>query len=127
MERMTADDFRELVLNLEGTVESSHMSHPDFRANGRIFASLTGDERRGTLGLAPDEQQALIQAHPRTFEPANGAWGRQGWTVVNLQQADVGAVRGAVVLAWQRVLSRPAPRTRSAKKAARPSARKARS
>src|SRR5690349_2546446 len=116
MERMTADDFRELVLNLEGTVESSHMSHPDFRANGRIFASLTGDERRGTLGLAPDEQQSLIAAHPGTFAPANGAWGRQGWTVVNLQDANGAAVRGAVLLAWQRVMSRPAARTRTAQK-----------
>ena len=32
---------------MEGAVEGSHMSHPDFRAaNGKIFASLTeGDFR----------------------------------------------------------------------------------
>ena len=127
MMHMTADDFRELILQHDGTIESSHMGHPDFRANGRIFASLTADERRGTLSLAPDEQASLIQAHPRTFEAANGAWGRQGWTVVSLQQADAAAVRGAVLLAWQGVMSRPAPRRRTAKKTARSSSRKTRS
>lgn len=102
---MTGDDFRNLALALEGAVEGSHMGHPDFRANGRIFASLVDQEMRGGLNLSPDEQRALMRAHPRTFSPASGAWGRSGYTMVDLTRAPTPAVRGALLLAWQRVLA----------------------
>ena len=41
MRHMTADDFRRITLALEGAVEKAHMGHPDFRVNGRIFATST--------------------------------------------------------------------------------------
>ena len=37
---MTANEFRSLALTLPGAVESAHMGHPDFRIDGRIFATL---------------------------------------------------------------------------------------
>ena len=98
---MTGDAFREIALNLEGAVEQSHMRHPDFRVNGRIFATLTADEREGVVMLPPDEQQQLIQDHAAIFKPAAGAWGRQGCTVVHLAKADPREVRAALLLAWQ--------------------------
>ena len=39
---MTADDFRDIALGMQGAIERAHMNHPDFRANGRIFASPGG-------------------------------------------------------------------------------------
>jgi len=54
---MTADDFREIVLSMDGAVEGAHMKHPDFRANGRIFASLKPGEEAGVVKLSPEEQQ----------------------------------------------------------------------
>ena len=38
---MTADDFPSIALCMQGAVERAHMKHPDFRANGRIFATLS--------------------------------------------------------------------------------------
>ena len=110
---MTADDFREIVLSMDGAVEGAHMKHPDFRANGRIFASLKPGEESGVVKLAPEEQQEFIKLHPKMFTPAAGAWGRQGWTMVPLAAAKKPAVRGAVLLAYQGVLAQPPPRRRS--------------
>jgi hypothetical protein len=104
---MTADDFRQLALALAGAVERSHMGHPDFRAHGRIFATLQADETAGVVRLPPDEQRELVRLHARTFSPASGAWGRQGWTTIRLARADRAAVRGALMLAWQGVAARP--------------------
>ena len=36
---MTVDAYRALALALEGAEEKAHMGHPDFRVNGRIFAT----------------------------------------------------------------------------------------
>ena len=109
---MTAEDFRELVLAFEGTAESSHMGHPDFRANGRIFATLHTGETLGMVKLLPDEQRALLRSHPAMFVPSAGAWGRSGCTNVRLAVADRATVRGALLLAWQHVMDAPPPKTR---------------
>jgi hypothetical protein len=109
---MTADDFRDIVLALDGAAEGSHMGHPDFRANGRVFASLHSQDRFGMVKLAPDEQAVLLREHPETFEPSPGAWGRQGCTNVRLATADRRAVTAAARLAWEGILRLPPPRRR---------------
>ena len=109
---MTAEDFRELVLGFEGTAESSHMGHPDFRANGRIFATLHTNDTFGMVKLLPEEQRALLRSHPKMFVPSAGAWGRSGCTNVRLDTADEATVRGAVLLAWQHVMDAPPPKAR---------------
>ena len=120
---MTADDFRRLALSMDGAIESAHMGHPDFRAAGRIFATLQADNKRGMVALAPEEQREFMRMHPRMFEPASGAWGRQGCTMVRLDISDESTVRGAMMLAWQRVIDKPpqkqSPKPRKAQ-AARP-------
>ena len=108
---MTGDDFRDIALGMQGAIDRAHMNHPDFRANGRIFATLAADEQSGVVMLSPDEQRECMRQYPKTFFPASGAWGRQGCTTVSLASADAGAVRGAVLLAWQRVASKPPKRS----------------
>jgi hypothetical protein len=107
---MTTDDFREIALSMDGAAEGAHMKHRDFRANGRIFASLTPGEESGVVKLLPEEQQEFIRLHPRMFKPAAGAWGRQGWTIVPLAEAKKPAVRCAVLLAYQAIVALPPPR-----------------
>jgi hypothetical protein len=108
---MTPDDFREIALSLDGAVERSHMNHPDFRANGRIFASIMPGEKKGTLKLSPEEQQEFMRQHGKTFSPAAGSWGRQGWTHVEFAGADRAAVRAAMLIAWQSVVAKNTRRT----------------
>jgi hypothetical protein len=115
---MTSEDFRRVVLEMQGAVEGAHMGHPDFRANGRIFASLHTQDRFGMVKLAPAEQKELLKEAPRMFEPSAGAWGRQGCTNVILAAADVRTVRAAVQLAFEGVMALPR-KTARAKPAAR--------
>jgi hypothetical protein len=110
---MTGEAFRELALALDGAIEASHMGHPDFRANGRIFATLRADERTGMVKLAPEQQAEVLRQHPGAFEPSPGAWGRQGCTDVILKAAKTPAVRAAMLLAYQAVMDRPKSRSRS--------------
>ena len=81
---MTAARFRRMALALEGVEERAHMGHPDFRVNGRIFATLTDDGRKGMVKLTPAQQAAYVAESAGMFEPASGAWGRQGSTMVLL-------------------------------------------
>ena len=116
---MTAAGFRRIALALDGVIESAHMGHPDFRVNGRIFATLKADNQHGMVKLTPEEQAAFIRAHPGSFAPESGAWGRAGCTRVTLRAVDEEALGEAMTLAWQSTVTAPPPRTR-----ARTSARK---
>jgi hypothetical protein len=99
---MTADEFRQLALALPGAVESAHMGHPDFRVNGRIFATLRyPDERWGMVKLSPEEQHGFAQMHPEAFVPVKGAWGLQGSTNVRLEAVTPAMLEEALRAAWR--------------------------
>jgi hypothetical protein len=114
---MTGDDFRRLALDLNGAIEGAHMGHPDFRANGRIFASLTTAEDWAVVMITPEEQKVLLESDPDVFVPAAGAWGRQGCTKIWLESARKADVRGALTLAWERIVAMPPPRAKARKTA----------
>ena len=98
---MTTDEFRALALSFPETEESSHMDHPDFRVGGKIFATIAPDGRRGMAKLTPDQQEVILRVAPRVFEPASGAWGRKGATMIELADAAEDDVRHALNAAWR--------------------------
>ncbi len=104
---MTPNQFRKIALGMDGAVEASHMNHPDFRANGRIFATIHPDNKQGGLMLTPEQQHDFMREHPRMFVPAPGAWGRGGATMVQFAEADEEVVGEAVTLAWKNVMAKP--------------------
>ena len=110
---MTPEQFREVALSLPGVVEGAHMNHPDFRANGRIFASLHTGDATGMVKLTPDDQAEFLKLKPAMFSPSSGAWGRQGCTNVVLARADARTLRQAMTLAWEGVVSTPPAKRRS--------------
>jgi YjbR len=112
---MIGDDFRRIALGLEGAVEKAHMGHPDFRVNGRIFATLDAKEEWGVVMLTPPEQREFMRSAKKVFVPAPGAWGRQGSTRILLADADEPIVRSAVLVAWERINEMPPPRSRKRK------------
>lgn len=103
---MTANQFRKIALGLEGTTESAHMNHPDFRVAGKIFATLgfPGDER-GMVKLPPDLQEQFIKKSAGAFTPCTGAWGRAGCTSVHLPLAKAAILKSALRAAWRNALT----------------------
>jgi len=94
---MTVEKFRSLALSIPGASESAHMGHPDFRLEGRVFATLGyPDERHGMVKLASQQQKKFMKMAPEVFRPCAGAWGRRGATAVRLASARVGLIRAAL-------------------------------
>ena len=108
---MTADEFREVALSMPEAIESSHMGHPDFRANGRIFATLfSPDQGWGMVKLPIEEQETVCAAHPKMFRPVPGGWGRMGCTNVRLDAVKAKQLETAMRLAWERATRKPPAR-----------------
>jgi hypothetical protein len=88
---------------MPGAEEKSHFGQPDFRVRNKIFSGVTPDGKRGTLKLSPEVQSMLLDARPGAFSAAAGAWGRGGWTHVDLAAVSVAELRPLVVEAWRSV------------------------
>jgi len=111
---MTVDAFRRLALAMPEAVESAHMGHPDFRAGGKIFATLWPGENRGVVMLTPEQQHEFCKTKPTIFVPVKGGWGLKGSTNVLLQAADEASARTALEAAWRnKTAKKPAKATRS--------------
>ncbi|MGZ4983940.1 MAG: MmcQ/YjbR family DNA-binding protein [Chthoniobacterales bacterium] len=99
---MNAAQFRRLALSNPEASESSHMNHPDFRVNGKIFATLSADEDYGVVMLSPNEQKHFVETDPTAFSPVPGGWGRKGSTRVHLENVSTTILRAAMTAAWEK-------------------------
>lgn len=98
---MNGEDLRALAQLLPGVSEGVHRGNPDFRVGGRVFATLWVEEARVVLRLAPADQAALCEAEPDLFAPLDGAWGRRGWTNLDLDLCPEETLRAALLGAWR--------------------------
>lgn len=105
---MTPAEFRKIALSFEGASEGAHGGHADFRAGGKVFASLgarvAGSQAPGDewamVKLSLEEQRTFMQADTDTFVPCAGAWGKRGYTNIRLAVADRKMVRAALEAAY---------------------------
>ena len=101
---VTIKQARKIAKSMPQAEEREHHGHPDFRVNGKIFATLWPDESRAVVKLKIPDQMALIQMDPETFS-LNG-WSRQGYINVDLRQIDVSRLRTVMESAWSNVAAK---------------------
>jgi len=78
------------------------MGSPDFRVNGKIFATLASQRLGyGNLKLTPEQQASFVAELPEAFLPVAGGWGRMGMTHVVLKVVTEDVLTGALRTAWQ--------------------------
>jgi len=98
---MTPQDFRTLALKNPGSFESEHVGHPDFRFNGKVFATLGYPaEGWGMVKLTPEQQRHFVGLAPGIFQAASGAWGKSGSTTILLESAKKPVVKAALTAAF---------------------------
>ena len=113
---MTPAAFARLALSFDGAVEGAHGGHADFRAGGKVFASLGyPDKNWAMVKLLPEQQQMLVSAEPTMFVPVKGTWGQRGATCVRLAEVDARTMLSALTMAWRNVT---APKPKQARRAA---------
>lgn len=108
---MTPDDFAALALSLPGVVESSHFGHRDFRAGGRIFATLPS-MTHANLKFTPDQQLMMAEMHAGLFAALAKSWGARGWTSLCLADCPADIAEHALAMALAHVAAKPAGRRR---------------
>ena len=104
---MTPAAFRKLALAMPDAIEGAHGGHADFRAGGKVFATLGyPDAGWAVVKLAPEQQEMLVASAPEIFVPVKGTWGLRGNTQLRLAAADATTAKSALIMAWQGVTAK---------------------
>jgi predicted DNA-binding protein (MmcQ/YjbR family) len=83
---VSTDSFRKLALTFEQVNEKPHFDKASFRIKDKIFATLDSVKKTVSLKLTLLDQSIYCQISPACALPAIGAWGKQGWTILELQK-----------------------------------------
>ena len=81
------EDAKTIALSLPGAGEKPHFSRTAFTVKKKIFATLSFDDHTLNLMFTPEIQFIFCPPGSDVIFPVPNAWGRQGWTTINLQKA----------------------------------------
>lgn len=98
-----AETVRKMSLALEGAEELSHFEKPSFRIKKKIFATLDLKNNRACLKLSLIDQSVFSAFDVSVIYPVPNAWGKQGWTFVDLSKVRKDMLKDALSCAYQEV------------------------
>ena len=76
---------RTLALSFEGAEEQPHFEKPSYRVKKKIFLTLDEKNNRACIKLPEIEQEVFSTIDKTMIYPVPNAWGKQGWTFVELK------------------------------------------
>ena len=97
------ETFRQLALSFPETTEEPHFEKTSFRIRKKIFATLSVMDHSAVLKLSEIDQSVFCSFDRTMIYPATGAWGRQGWTIVNLKKVRKDMLADALATAYREV------------------------
>lgn len=99
------ETFREWALAFPEATEEPHFEKVSFRIRKKIFATLDLEKQTAVLKLSEEHQAKLSEMNDAVIYPVKGAWGKQGWTVVELNMVEPTVFQEALNTAYNTVAS----------------------
>jgi hypothetical protein len=90
---VTPADTKTLALSFEGTDEKPHFERVAFTVNKKIFATLSLKDKTLNVRFTPQVQFIFCPPNSDVIFPIDNAWGKQGWTTIDLNKASKKLVR----------------------------------
>lgn len=82
---ITTATARKLATAFDEVTEEPHFDNTAFKVKKKIFATMNEPEKRMTVKLSPLDQNVFCTFDATVIYPVPNAWGKQGWTHVNLK------------------------------------------
>ncbi|SRR5258706_16383644 len=94
---------RSYCLKLPEVNEYDHFGKPAYRIKKKVFATLDLDKKRAVLKLSPTDQEFFCLEYSSAIFPVKGAWGKFGWTNVDLNKISASGFSKALTASWLNV------------------------
>ncbi|MFX6214006.1 MmcQ/YjbR family DNA-binding protein, partial [Acinetobacter baumannii] len=66
---MRVEQLRAYALSLPATTEEPHFQYSSFRVKGRIFATVTPDQKFAHIFVDDEQRDRAVALHPDVVEP----------------------------------------------------------
>lgn len=77
--------LRKTALSFPEVTEEPHFEKTSFRINKKIFASYDKQQHRACIKLSEIDQSVFSTYDKRIIFPVPNAWGKQGWTFIDMK------------------------------------------
>ncbi len=91
--------FRTLALQLENCSEAPHFEKTSFRTKNKVFATLDEKSKKAVIKLDAIHQAVYSAFDKSVIYPVAGAWGKQGWTTIDLRKVRKDLLKDALSVA----------------------------
>lgn len=98
---LTYQSIRTIALSFPETDEHPHFELISFRVNKKIFATLNMPMRRCTLKFDHEYQDIFSALGKGKIYPVPNAWGKTGWTTIELKDVKKEFFKDALLIAWR--------------------------
>ncbi|MEO5581779.1 MAG: MmcQ/YjbR family DNA-binding protein [Saprospiraceae bacterium] len=98
---VTQKAFHDTALSFPETDKQLHADLIFFRVNKKFFATLNMPKKRCTLKFNAEFQDIFTAMGKGKIHAVPNAWGRLGWTTVELQSIDKEFIKDALLIAWR--------------------------
>ena len=98
---ITPAEARTMALSLEDTGEKPHFERTAFTVNKKIFATISFKDNTLNVRFTPQVQFIFCPPQSDVIFPVPNAWGKQGWTTIDLNKANKKLVMSALQEAYR--------------------------
>lgn len=81
---VSIDTFRKLALSFPEATEEPHFEKTSFRVKKKIFATYDDTKNRACIKLSEIDQDVFSAPDRTIIFPVNNKWGKQGWTLIEM-------------------------------------------
>ncbi len=98
-----SEKVRKLALAFDEAIEQPHFEKTSFRVRKKIFATLDTKKHQVVLKFSEADQYSFSVFDESVIYPVPGGWGRQGWTIVELEKVSEGMFIDALTTSYIQV------------------------
>lgn len=97
---VSIDTFRKLALSLPEATEEPHFEKISFRVKKKIFATYDATNKRACIKLSEIDQDVFSSADKSMIFPVENKWGKQGWTIIEMNMVHKDLFTDALTTAY---------------------------
>ena len=97
---ITIEALRKYVFSFPEVEEAPHFEKISFRVKKKIFVTYSHSNHTITLKLSLEEQDVFSSGKDNAIFPVPNAWGKQGWTVVDLSSVHEDLFHDVIITAY---------------------------
>lgn len=83
---ITIETLRKIALSFPKATEEPHFEKTSFRVKKKIFATYDEKNKRTCIKLSEIDQDVFSSADKTIIFPVDNKWGKQGWTLIEMNK-----------------------------------------